>query len=119
MKQKFPLFLVLAFLAVSVPAQASMHGAAEAAGISHFAFHAQMTWQAAMTGNWSAFWQLFTEQSICANTWATFIFTPAGFMLAAAMMIAAMVMLIGRLVQKTSQQGWWNRFRQPTNCRFA
>jgi hypothetical protein len=113
MKFKPSFFLALLCLAITIPAQASMHPNAVVDGWIHFMWHAQMTVQAAQTGNWSMFWQLFTEQSVCTSgTDFTFVFTPAFFMLASALlMAAAAVILIFRKMRKV-QTPWWNQFRR-------
>jgi hypothetical protein len=113
MKLRLPFFLALACLAIAMPVQASMHPNAAVDGLAHFMWHMQMTAQAAQTGNWTMFWQLFTEQSVCTNVQSmTFIFTPAFFITMVVVTLVAMLMLIRRLVRK-APNGWWNQFRQP------
>jgi len=118
MKFKPSLFLALACMAVVMPAQASMHPNAVVDGWLHFMWHMQMNAQAAQTGNWTMFWQLFTEQSVCTSgADFTFVFTPAFFMFVSAMLAAAIVMTVFRILRKL-QTSWWNRFR-PVSHRYA
>ncbi|MBP6888085.1 MAG: hypothetical protein KBC21_00100 [Candidatus Pacebacteria bacterium] len=112
MKLKPSLFLVLACMAVAIPAQASMHPNAVVDGLVHFMWHMQMTNQALATGNWSMFWQLFTEQSVCTSgTDFTFVFTPAFFVLVSAMLLAAIVMTVFLILRK-AEMPWWTQFRR-------
>jgi hypothetical protein len=72
-----------------------MHPDVATDGLMHFLWHAQMTWQAAQTGNWAMFWQLFIEQSVCADqSLATLIFTPAGFVATAVTALFASVYVL-------------------------
>ena len=101
MKSTRLLVLAVVCMAITLPAQASMHPNAAIDSLAHFMWHMQMTTQAAMTGNWPAFWALFLEQSVCAQgSFATFIFTPLGFVLAAALLVSFLVMMAFHLIKK-------------------
>ena len=119
MKFRLPFFLALTCLAIAVPAQASMHPNAILDGLAHFMWHLQMTNQALATGNWPAFWQLFTEQSVCTTTSDfTFLFTPAFFMATVLISLAVALALTWRLLKKPVA-GWWNQFRWPSMYHYA
>jgi hypothetical protein len=100
-------------MTIAIPAQASMHPNAAIDGLAHFMWHLQMTNQALATGNWSMFWLLFTEQSVCTNVQSlTFIFTPAFFTTMVVVTLVAVMMLIRQPTRK-APNGWWNQLRQP------
>jgi uncharacterized membrane protein len=110
-KNQLLLLVGLIVSLTSVSANASMHPDVAADGLAHFMWHMQMTTQAAMTGNWPAFWQLFTEQSVCADSsWQTFVFTPLGFMFIGSLVSAACVLLMLHLVKSVFKSAELNRY---------
>ncbi|MBP9782428.1 MAG: hypothetical protein KBC50_01735 [Candidatus Pacebacteria bacterium] len=122
MKLRSPFFLASMCMVLSVSAQASMHGTAEAAGMSHYELHAHKTelaWQALAAGNFKTSWQMLTDQAVCTSVSdATFfLFSPMGWLVMLISSIAVAV-LTHHLLRK-AQRPWWNRFRKPINYRHA
>jgi hypothetical protein len=114
MSKKFVLAFAVICMMVSAPAMASMHPNSAVDGLAHFMWHLQMTSQAAMTGNWPAFFSLFVEQSVCATTsWMTFIFTPMGLALAVSAVATTLIMFTKRAIQKEART-WQKHFQAKT-----
>jgi hypothetical protein len=104
----------LSLLAASTGAKAMGHSAApHTEGISyteHLAFHAELTWDALKlgfrTGDFSAFWHAFQDQSICTTDGMShLLFSPEGWAsIGASTAIATFVCLAWRNRRVTALQ---------------